>query len=243
MFDSVIADSRGLFKGGLIAGRAGALTYLLVVGGLAFASWWRSDEVPALKLPDPMPPLRIFVESARGGGDAGDGPTRKPAREVESPAKLVAPAAIPARLPQKSELAPNESFGDAAQSTTTGPPGDPLGDPEGDPTGRKGRGGLSPGGDGPFVPGGDVKAPVLLHRVEPGYPELGRKLRQEGVVTLEAVITAEGTVEEIRVAGSAHPLLDEAALRAVRQWRYRPGTLNGRPVRVILTVTVNFQLR
>lgn len=60
---------------------------------------------------------------------------------------------------------------------------------------------------------------------------------------LEAVITATGAVEEIRVIRSVHPLLDESAERSVCQWIYRPATLHGRPVRVFLTVTVDFRLR
>jgi TonB family protein len=60
------------------------------------------------------------------------------------------------------------------------------------------------------------------------------------MVILEAVITTAGDVREIRVLRSANPLLDEAAVRAVRRWRYRPATLNGRAVPVYLTVTVTF---
>ena len=92
-------------------------------------------------------------------------------------------------------------------------------------------------------PGGDVKAPVLVTRVEPEYPEAMRRAHLEGVAILEAIITAQGEVDEVRVLKSASPLLDRAAADAVRQWRYRPATLNGRAVRVVLTVTVTFGLK
>jgi protein TonB len=87
-----------------------------------------------------------------------------------------------------------------------------------------------------------VKAPQLINRVEPSYPEAARKARMEGVVILEAIITANGNVEDVKVLKSMNPLLDAAATRAVQQWRYRPATLNGRAVRVYLTVTVTFNL-
>jgi protein TonB len=78
--------------------------------------------------------------------------------------------------------------------------------------------------------------------VEPQYPEAARKARMEGVVILEAIITADGNVEDVRVLKSVNPLLDASAVRAVGQWKYKPATLNGRAVRVYLTVTVTFRL-
>src|SRR5713226_7024293 len=64
----------------------------------------------------------------------------------------------------------------------------------------------------------------------------------EGVVILGAIITASGNVDDVKVLKSVNPLLDAAATRAVQQWKYRPATLNGRAVRVYLTVTVTFNL-
>ena len=90
--------------------------------------------------------------------------------------------------------------------------------------------------------GGDVRPPLLIERVEPQYPEIERKIHKEGIVILEAIITSDGAVDEVKVLKSADAILDEAAKRAVMQWRYRPATLNGRAVRVYLTVTVSFQL-
>ena len=98
------------------------------------------------------------------------------------------------------------------------------------------------GGAEPLRVGGDVKAPVLSSRTEPQYPEAARKARMEGVVILEAIITADGNVEDVRVLKSVNPLLDASAVRAVQQWKYKPATLNGRAVRVYLTVTVTFRL-
>ncbi len=83
---------------------------------------------------------------------------------------------------------------------------------------------------------------MLTSRIEPQYPEAARKARMEGVVILEAIITDQGTVEDVRVLKSVNPLLDASAVRAVQQWKYKPATLNGRAVRVYLTVTVTFRL-
>jgi TonB family protein len=90
--------------------------------------------------------------------------------------------------------------------------------------------------------GGDVTAPKLLTRVEPRYPQGAREERIEGVVILEAVITASGNVADVKVLKFVHPLVDAAAAHAVRQWIYRPATLNGEAVAVYLTVTVTFNL-
>jgi len=76
--------------------------------------------------------------------------------------------------------------------------------------------------------------------VPPVYPPLARAARVAGVVTLEATLTAQGTVEEIKVI-SGHPLLIDAAIAAVKQWQYEPTLLNGTPVPVILTARVRFE--
>jgi periplasmic protein TonB len=81
----------------------------------------------------------------------------------------------------------------------------------------------------------------LVHRVEPIYPPVPRQAGIQGQVVLQAIISKEGTIENLRVL-SGHPLLVPAAVDAVRQWRYRPYTLNGDPVEVETHVTVNFVL-
>jgi protein TonB len=97
----------------------------------------------------------------------------------------------------------------------------------------------------PRVPvrvGPQVKQPVKLVDVQPVYPDAARQARIEGVVIIEAVIGPTGDVQEARVLRS-RPLLDEAALAAVRQWKFTPTLLNGIPIPVVMTVTVNFTLR
>ena len=92
----------------------------------------------------------------------------------------------------------------------------------------------------PLRVGGNVREPRPLKMVPPIYPPLASRARVSGTVVLEATLTAEGTVEEIRVV-SGHPLLLDAAITCVKQWQYEPTLLNGVPVSVILTAKVHFQ--
>ena len=82
----------------------------------------------------------------------------------------------------------------------------------------------------------------LLHQVRPVYPPLARQARVQGTVILEATIAKDGSVRDARIV-SGHPLLTEAAIAAVGQWRYKPFILNGEPIEVITTVTVTFTLQ
>ena len=81
----------------------------------------------------------------------------------------------------------------------------------------------------------------LIYKVQPVYPPLARAARIQGAVVIRAVISRNGTIENLQTL-SGHPMLVGAALDAVRQWRYRPYILNGDPVEVETQVTVNFSL-
>jgi protein TonB len=100
--------------------------------------------------------------------------------------------------------------------------------------------------DRPAAPvrrGGELMQSRLLHSVTPEYPRLAIITRTEGVVQIEAVITREGIIDPARLRViSGHVLLVEAAVEAVKQWRYRPTLLNGEPVEVLTTITLNFTL-
>ena len=89
--------------------------------------------------------------------------------------------------------------------------------------------------------GGNIKEPRKLRDVRPVYPEIARAAGVQGVVIIEAPIDAAGAVETARVLRSV-PLLDEAALDAVRQWLFTPTLLNGVPTPVVMTLTVSFKL-
>jgi protein TonB len=89
--------------------------------------------------------------------------------------------------------------------------------------------------------GGQVREPKKIVDVAPIYPDIARNNRVEGLVILEAVINEAGAVERIKILRS-HALLDSAAIEAVKRWRYTPTLLNGTPVSVLMTITVNFKL-
>jgi periplasmic protein TonB len=94
---------------------------------------------------------------------------------------------------------------------------------------------------GPLRIGGGLEPPTKLVHVPPEYPELARAARVRGTVVLDCTIDPAGSVVDVRVL-SGHPLLDPAAVDAVRRWRYTPTRLNGVPVAVLLTVNVRFDL-
>jgi protein TonB len=90
--------------------------------------------------------------------------------------------------------------------------------------------------------GGNIRPPAKVRDVLPIYPTIAQAARVQGVVIIEATIGPDGHVQAAKVLRSI-PLLDQAAIDAVRQWQFTPTLLNGVPVPVIMTVTVNFTLR
>jgi protein TonB len=94
---------------------------------------------------------------------------------------------------------------------------------------------------GPVHIGGQVKAPALLRRVEPVYPDVAVLAKVTGLVVLEATVDTGGIVTSVRVLQS-RGVLDKAAIGAVKQWQYSPLVLNGIPTPFVLTVTLNFAL-
>jgi TonB family protein len=101
------------------------------------------------------------------------------------------------------------------------------------------RDGAQAGAAAPQRVGSSVAQANLIFRVDPAYPPLARAARIQGVVLLQVMISKEGAVRDLTVI-SGHPLLSSTALEAVKQWQYKPLLLNGQPVEILTTVTVNF---
>ena len=99
----------------------------------------------------------------------------------------------------------------------------------------------APSVSGPLRVSEGVAQGFLVHEVKPLYPPLARQARIQGSVMLQAIIGKDGRIENLRVI-SGHPMLAPAAIEAVKQWRYRPYTLNRQPVEVETQITVNFLL-
>ena len=182
--------------------------------------------------PPPSNPVRVMV---------------RPKASLFNNGKLMAPRAIPKHVEIVKE-APRESS--ALQGVAGGVPG-------GVPGGTLGGvlGGVLSSGNQPVPPppprrpaesgpvrvGGKVQPPRLVRRIQPLYPPLAKQTRTQGEVVLDCVIDAQGNVTQIHLI-SGHPLLIQAALDAVRQWKYQPTLLNGEPVAVELRVKVQFTM-
>jgi len=91
--------------------------------------------------------------------------------------------------------------------------------------------------------GSGVTPPAVISRVEPQYSDLARKGRIEGTVVLEAIVKKDGSVDILRVVRGLGFGLDENAVKALKQWRFRPGMKNGDPVDVSLNIEVTFNFR
>jgi len=177
----------------------------------------------------PMPPPPVVV--------AVRPPSTSPSTQQPDSAPQV-----PTRAPDS--IAPERAFtspGPEVPGAVSGFPGDegavPLGtaitaQPPPDP----------PKPAGPVRVGELPVAPRKIADARPVYPEIARSARVEGTVVMEAVLDTAGRVTQIRVIRSI-PLLDQAALDAVRQWRYTPSVYNGRPVSVLMTITMRFTLQ
>jgi protein TonB len=168
----------------------------------------------------------------------------KPQAHLMDAGKLVAPKVIPKDVKIiKEDAEPDVS----AVGMTGGVPGGVAGGSMGGVLGGV-IGGMGaapppprPHPTGPIRVGGNVQAARILNRVQPVYPPLARQTRISGTVRLHAIISKDGTIQQLEVM-SGHPLLQQSALDAVRQWRYQPTLLNGEPVEVDTTIDVIFSL-
>ena len=99
------------------------------------------------------------------------------------------------------------------------------------------------GNSAPIRVGGDVAQSNIVYKVNPQYPPEARQARIEGVVVLSVQIAKDGTISDVKIISASSPLLIPGVVDAVRQWVYKPTLLNGEPVEVITTVTINFSLQ
>jgi TonB family protein len=98
--------------------------------------------------------------------------------------------------------------------------------------------------DDVYKPGNGVKAPVLVHEVHPKYTPEAKARGVQGEVELECVIQTDGTVgDDVKVVKSLDPDLDQQAVIALKQWTFRPGTKDDKPVRVRVAVEMTFKLK
>jgi protein TonB len=194
------------------------------------------------QLPDPASAVRAFFVEPMAAPAPPPPPPPPAARPANAPKVLPKPIVenqfvAPVEVPE--EITPEESIDMGVEGGAGGVEG-------GVPGGVVGGivGGLP---DAPPPPvqavrvGGQIKEPKKLKNVSPVYPDIAKQARVQGVVILECTISPQGKVTDVKVLRGI-PLLDQAAVDAVKQWVYTPTLLNGVPVPVIMTVTVNFKL-
>jgi periplasmic protein TonB len=193
----------------------------------------------------PAPATAVILAFASVAPPPPPPPAPVRATQIEQPKSIITQAAAP--LEARADIAPEHQTPETTQllSTVEGSgatvPGAEIGIP-GSP------GPLPPpppkteAPSGPVRPGGNVKPPTKIKDVKPIYPVIAQISKVEGIVIIEATIGPNGKVQDAKVLRS-HPLLEGAALDAVRQWEFTPTLLNGSPVSVVMTVTVDFRLR
>jgi len=98
------------------------------------------------------------------------------------------------------------------------------------------------GARGPIRVGGDVSAGNLIFHPNPTYPSEARNKGIEGAVILSGTITTDGSLRSLKIIGSSNPQLENSVIEMIQDWKYKPTILNGTPVEVLTTITVNFTL-
>jgi protein TonB len=169
-------------------------------------------------------------------------PVVRPAQATAAPSQARDPFQVPRQIPINiyvpNQPEPSTTIDPSALASSTSGPGSPdsifhgLGT---HPT-------VVQAHIGPKQISSGVAVGMLIRKVVPEYPIIGRNMRVEGTVVLQAMISKSGTIENLRVV-SGPQLLQQAAIDAVRQWQYRPYLLNGDPVEVETTVNVDFKLQ
>lgn len=238
----VLTEKRSLAKGRSATLTVSLVAHAVLIAAIIIVPLLLDDTLPApgdavraffvtpaamAPPPPPPPPPAPGVRVA---------PRTPVAPQPQEEAKFVAPVETPAEIRPEEGL----SFG-----VEGGVPGGVEG---GVPGGVVGGivGGLP--SDAPPPParavrvGGQIKAPQLVKKVAPVYPELAKTARLSALVVLEATVGTDGRVEAVSLL-RGHPLFDQAAMEAVRRWVYRPLLLNGVPTDFIVTVTLSFSVK
>jgi len=183
--------------------------------------------------PPPPPPAATPVVRVR------------PVARIIQAGKMMAPTVIPKQVSmiKEEELPPDPGFVGVTGGVPGGVPGGQAGGVLGGIIGGIAGSNLPPPKAAPsrIRVGGNVQQAKLISQARPIYPPLAKQARIQGTVRLQAIIGKDGTIAQLELL-SGHPLLSQAAMDAVRQWRYQPTLLNGEPVEVVTTIDVVFTL-
>jgi protein TonB len=258
-------DVRGMFadqptgRTRFISGTAVHVAFLLL---LVAAVSLIPDEVYQAVLPDRLPKDIVWIAQPGPGGGGGGSPKPDPPKPVEvqkpEPAKVAVikpepvpvpiPVFEPQILPSLDALVPTDvsSLSAIAPPTTQDSGGRGKGTGAGPGTGP----GLGPGlgggtGGDVYQPGNGVTSPIPVRQVKPAYTADAMRARAQGVVDLDCVVMPTGQVGSCDIVRTMKPPfgLDGEALKAARQWQFRPGTRFGEPVAVLVRIELEFNLR
>lgn len=257
MFDDVLIESAGKDKkkGGWLTAVISAVIHLSLIGAVIAAGYYVKKNPEVIEKPiaafivTSAPPPPPPPPPASSGG-ATQPKTQTPVETPKKPQEFRQPTDIPRDVPQVAETPsedtgaePGGVVGGVKGGVAGGVVGGVIGGTLGGTLGGQLGGQVGGTGDTPVRVGGNVKAPIVIEpRAEPKYTEIARKARIAGVVIIEAVIDRDGNVTEARILKGLPMGLEQEALAAIRQWKFKPGTLNGQAVPVYYNLTVNFRL-
>jgi protein TonB len=198
--------------------------------------------LPFISLPVQVPPAL----GVPNGGHKQSTPPEPVKQKPVVPTADVAPSTVPDHT--ETVASATTSTGDtntnSSDSGSDQPQGVPWGVPHGvgvdGPPSTTATVAAEP--DVPLPVGGDVKAPVVIRRVQPLYPKTALTIRLNGSVIVECIIDKTGRVRDARVVRSTSPLFEREALEAVQQWQFAPGSLHGNAVDTIFDLTVTFKV-
>jgi TonB family protein len=253
------------------AGAASVAAHAAFIGLIALIAHLVPERVYETVLPPKLSDSIVWLaEPGPGGGGGGGNKSPEPPKQAELPGKekisvpaVRPPEPTPAPEPPKEEPPPPIELNIPAQtmaaSTTVSPgvldtspsPGlDSRGSGTGTGAGPGQGSGLGPGsgggtGGGVYRPGSGVSLPTVLKEVKPAYTAEAMRAKVQGTVQLECIVLPDGSVGTVEVIRSLDPTfgLDQEAIKAARQWRFRPGMLQGQPVSVAVTIELTFTLR
>jgi periplasmic protein TonB len=225
-------------------------------------------EVTPVVIPPYLPPVTAPAPQSMGGGGGGGfhqpieankghlppvekAPINPPELQVDHPKLAVAPAVV---MPQQIKL-PDNSMPNLGMTQSTQVVMKSQGSGNGSGFGQGGGGGIGAGsgggigsgtvggyGGGVMTVGGGVTAPVVIHRVVPEFTDQARRVKFQGVASIGLIVDAQGNPEDVHVV---HPLglgLDQKAVEAVRQYKFKPAMFQGHPVPVQLVIEVDFHM-
>lgn len=245
MFESTLIASRKSREGRakLVTLPVAVALHVLAVAVFFVAQLFAIDAVPEPYLSASMIVVQVPAPPpAAKGNPAGRTESAKPAA-IAMRNRLVQPREVaplsPVRREQPAEDKQNtvvggDPFADGSGSSTDVDYGDPNSNESGEQS--------MVTEETPYIVGGAIVPPETLYRVDPVYPDIARLAKVQGPVIVQATIDTSGNVVDAVVLRGIRFGCDEAALTAIRQWKYRPATLNDRKVPVYLTVTFNFVL-